>query len=100
MFICEAKIAKDDGTVMRALDPQLFSYLNTHDTAAVLLLFVKQKKFDDAVRERLAALRTVPGFVGESPGPSGWPIFDYTVDGRNVQVCVATVHMPPGKSDP
>ncbi len=100
VFICEAKIAKDDGTVIRALDPQLFSYLNTHDTAAVLLLFVKQKMFDAAVRDRLAALRTVAGFIGEAPGPSGWPIFEYEVDGRTVHVCIATVHIPPGKSDP
>ncbi|MEV6560521.1 hypothetical protein AB0M22_32705 [Nocardia sp. NPDC051756] len=99
VFICEAKIAKDDGTVTRALDPQLFSYLNTHDTAAVLLLFVKQKKFDAAVRERLAALRTVAGFIREEPGPSGWPIFEYEVDGRAVHVCIATVHTPPGKAD-
>ncbi|WP_156370747.1 hypothetical protein [Nocardia arizonensis] len=96
VFICEAKIASDDTVVTDAVD-QLFGYLNTHDTAAVLLLYFKQQDFDSARTRRLAALRRIIGFAKEEPGPSGWPIYDFEIDGRYVRVCVASVHLPPPK---
>ncbi|WP_299449089.1 hypothetical protein [uncultured Serinicoccus sp.] len=34
VFICEAKWAHDHDTIRKALDPQLFGYLNVHDTSA------------------------------------------------------------------
>lgn len=95
VFICEAKWATDDSVVTKAVDPQLFGYLNTHDTAAVLLLLFRQIDFDTACERRLDALRSVNGFVGETPGPSGWPILEFRTQGRRVNLCVATVHVPP-----
>ncbi|MEU2258477.1 hypothetical protein ABZ540_35525 [Nocardia xishanensis] len=97
VFICEAKIASDDTVVAEAVDPQLFGYLNTHDTAAVLLLYFKQQDFDGPRDRRLAALRKVKGYMKDEPGPSGWPIFEYEVEGRYVRLCVASVHLPPKK---
>ncbi|MFC9664616.1 hypothetical protein ACFVJ5_30650 [Nocardia sp. NPDC127606] len=94
IFICEAKIASDDTVVTEAVDPQLFSYLNTHDTAAVLLLYFKQKEFDGPRERRLAALRRVEGYVDEAIGPSGWPVFEYQVGERHVRLCIASVHIP------
>ncbi|MFE4462271.1 hypothetical protein ACFROC_33375 [Nocardia tengchongensis] len=96
VFICETKWAHTDVIVTQALDPQLFGYLNTHDTAAVLLLLVPQKRFQAAVDKRMTALRAMPGFVGDTDTTVPWPILDYELDGRHVRVCVATVHIPRG----
>ncbi|MEV0466652.1 hypothetical protein AB0I30_23140 [Nocardia tengchongensis] len=96
VFICETKWAHTDAIVTQALDPQLFGYLNTHDTAAVLLLLVPQKRFQAAVDKRMTALRAMPGFVGDTDTTVPWPVLDYELDGRHVRVCVATVHIPRG----
>ncbi|OZC84856.1 hypothetical protein CH254_20980 [Rhodococcus sp. 06-412-2C] len=94
VFICEAKIANDDATVTRALDPQLFSYLNTHDTAAVLLLFFKQKNPEAAKARRLTALQeSVAGFVKGLDDLCGWPLLEYRVEERTVRICVASVNL-------
>ncbi|QIS06722.1 hypothetical protein F5X71_34390 [Nocardia brasiliensis] len=98
VFICETKWANGDAVVREAVDPQLFGYLNSHDTAAVLLLLMNQKDCRTPIERRLTALREVTGFVGEEPGPSEWPIFEYTVGDRRVHLCVATVHIPPPRS--
>ncbi|MEU4841726.1 hypothetical protein [Nocardia testacea] len=95
VFICESKIARSEKVVTKALDPQLFRYLNVHDTAAVLLLLMPQRDFNAAVGKYSSALKTVRGFTGASAGPAGWPIFDYEVDERVVHVCIATVHIAP-----
>ncbi|MFC8383745.1 hypothetical protein [Nocardia sp. NPDC057272] len=93
IFICESKWAHDDTIVTKALDPQLFGYLITHDTAAVLLLLVPQKNFHQAVGKRLAALRKVEGYIRESEDNSGWPVLEYRRDTLTARVCVATVHL-------
>lgn len=95
VFICESKIARSEKIVHAALQPQLFSYLNTHDTAAVLLLLMPQKDLRRAESVYLKVLRAVPGFIQQTPGTAGWPIFDFRVDGRVVHVCIATVHIAP-----
>ncbi|MFE3759430.1 hypothetical protein ACFXO9_34440 [Nocardia tengchongensis] len=94
IFICESKWATSDKVATEALDPQMFGYLITHDTAAVLLLLMPQKKFQRAVGRRLAALKQLEGYVSESSTASGWPALEYQREGRTVSVCVATVHLP------
>ncbi|MFI6430281.1 hypothetical protein [Rhodococcus oryzae] len=94
VFICENKRASADKVVQEAVDPQLFGYLTVHDTAAVLLLLLEQQGFDKAVKARLRALRKVVGYQSEKLGPSGWPIFKYVHEGKHVELCVATVHIP------
>ena len=94
VFICESKWADDNPVVKSAVDPQLFGYLTSHDTAAVLLLLLDTQSFDKPKNDRLAALREVVGYQSETEGPSGWPIFEYLHEDRLVELCVATVHVP------
>jgi hypothetical protein len=94
IFICESKWATDDTVVTKALDPQMLGYLITHDTAAVLLLLMPQQNLQQTVDRRLAALKQLDGYIGESTTASGWPALEYHRDGRTVSVCVATVHLP------
>nr|WP_218680882.1 hypothetical protein [Rhodococcus qingshengii] len=98
VFICEAKWATSNKVVQEAVDPQLFGYLTVHDTAAVLLLLFRTQTFDGPKRGRLAALRRVTGFIDTKEGSSGWPIYKYETDERRVDLCVASVHIPPKRS--
>ncbi|WP_133169351.1 hypothetical protein [Rhodococcus opacus] len=98
VFICEAKRATSDKVVQEAVDPQLFGYLTVHDTAAVLLLLFRTLTFDGPRRDRLAALREVKGYIDTENGPSGWPIYKYRTGERHVDLCVASVHIPPKRS--
>ncbi|MDQ0574304.1 hypothetical protein [Agromyces albus] len=96
IFITETKFAKSESVVVKALDPQLFSYLNTADTAAVLLLLFRQKNRDRAYAKYLPPLRAVRGFKGEGDSSvSGWRINRYKRDGKELRLLVATVHIPP-----
>ncbi len=94
VFICESKWARSNKWVQDAVDPQLFGYLTAHDTSAVLLLLMDQKNFKRTVEARHDALRAIPGHVSEQMGTSDWPIFSYENEGRRVDLCVATVHLP------
>ena len=98
VFICEAKRATSDKVVREAVDPQLFGYLTVHDTAAVLLLLFRTHTFDGPKRDRLAALCDVKGYIDTEDGPSGWPIYKYRTGERRVDLCVASVHIPPKRS--
>lgn len=97
VFIAESKKATSKAVVTQALDPQLFGYLADQDLDAVLLLFVPQVDFRRARNIHLRHLRDeVAGFEEESASAvAGWPIYRYARDGRVVQVCVATIHVPP-----
>lgn len=95
VFICESKFARSDDVVRKALDPQLFGYLNNDDTAAVLILFFRQKKFASARNYRLKALRTIPDYLYEEKGPvEGWPVLRFEREGRKVDICVALIKVP------
>ncbi|MDA3806092.1 hypothetical protein PED38_14915 [Clavibacter sp. CT19] len=95
VFIAESKWARSVSIVQKALDPQLFSYLSAHDTAAVLLLLFKQKDSQKAALTYLAALESVAGFQCRSKSAvEEWPILTYLVEGKTVSVCVATVFLP------
>ncbi|MDO4099249.1 hypothetical protein [Clavibacter michiganensis] len=95
VFIAESKWARSVSIVQKALDPQLFSYLSARDTAAVLLLLFKQKDPQKAALIYLAALESVAGFQCRSESAvEEWPILTYSVEGRTVSVCVATVFLP------
>lgn len=96
VFICEAKKATSRKAVREALDPQLFSYLNVHDTSAVLLLLLSQKEFHRSRDLYLKELESTAVYQG--PGVEfirGWPILKFECDGRNIDVCVAFVHVRP-----
>lgn len=96
IFITETKFATSESVVINALDPQLFSYLNAADTAAVLLLLFRQKNRNEAYTKYLPLLRQVEGFQGESDSVvTGWKINRYERDGRELRLLVATVHIPP-----
>lgn len=96
VFIAESKWATSKAVVQRALDPQLFSYLTVQDTAAVLLLLFRQKDPQKVVPVYLEALRQVDGFVEESESSVAyWPLYTYHVEGKTVNVCIATVCIPP-----
>lgn len=95
IFIAEAKWATSGRVVREAIDPQLFGYLTANDTSAVLLLLFRQGNFKRAMGHHLNALRRVHGFVSESESAvESWPLFSFKNQGRRVDVCVATVHIP------
>lgn len=95
VFIAESKWAKSTKLVQDALDPQLRGYLTVQDTSAVLLLLLPQQGKIRAIKKRHDDLRAVPGFVSEKPSAvEGWPVFVYRFDGRELEVCIATVHCP------
>ena len=96
VFICEAKKATSKKAIREALDPQLFGYLNVHDTSAIVLVLLHQKEFHRARRTYLAVLESVDGYRGtDGEYIEGWPILTFRHEGRNVQVCAAFVHVRP-----
>jgi hypothetical protein len=95
VFICETKWATAHDVIREALDPQLFGYLNVHDTAAILLVLMKQKDFAAARANYLQVLESVRGHQHTLEGPvDGWPLLEFARDGRTVTVCAAFVHLP------
>lgn len=95
IFICESKWARSKRVVAEALDPQLFGYLNADDTAAVLLLLLRQKNKRVAITTYTECLRSVPGRVNENDGEvEGWPVWRFRREGRYVDICLAFVHIP------
>jgi hypothetical protein len=95
VFICEAKWATAHDVIREALDPQLFGYLNVHDTSAVLLVLMKQKDFAVARATYLKVLESIDGHKSTHDGPvEGWPLLEFARDGRTVTVCAAFVHLP------
>lgn len=94
VLIIESKWARGKKVVQEALDPQLFGYLTVRDTSAVLLVLIGEKFFTRKRTNVLKSLREVDGFTGESVSAvSDWPVFVYKKDGREVSVCIATVHV-------
>ena len=70
-----------------------------HDTAAVVLVLMKQKDFAAARRTYLKVLESVPGHECTKVGPvEGWPILQYSHEDRTVEVCAAFVHLAPSLS--
>lgn len=95
VFITETKWVTSESVVVKALDPQLFSYLNAADTAAVLLLLFRQADRRKAYAKYLPPLRTVEGFIGEEDSEvAGWKVNRYSRDGREVRLLVATISIP------
>lgn len=96
IFITETKFATSKSVVIKALNPQLFSYLNAADTAAVLLLLFRQKNRKTAYATYLPLLKQIEGFEGESDSAvAGWKINRYKRHGQELRLLVATVHIPP-----
>lgn len=81
---------------MQGVDPQLFRYLTTHDTSAMLLLLFRQQDFARARRRFYKSLRGIDGYVDEEGGAvEYWPIFLYRHGPYQVRLCIASVHLPP-----
>ncbi|HTC69085.1 MAG TPA: hypothetical protein VK662_05895, partial [Acidothermaceae bacterium] len=94
VFICETKWATSHKVIRDALDPQLFGYLNVHDTSAILLVLMKQKNFPTACATYRRVLESIDGYQGTESGPvAGWPMLGFVRDSRKVAVCVAFVHL-------
>lgn len=96
IFICESKWATGREHVMTGVDPQLYGYLTTHDTSAMLLLLFRQQDFQSARSNAYEWLRSIDGHVGEDSGAvDDWPIFVYLHGPYEIRLCVASVHLPP-----
>lgn len=95
IFICESKWSRGKDWVMSAVD-QLFGYLTTDDTSAMLLLLFRQQGFQSARSNAYAWLRAIRGHKDETQSAvEDWPIFVYVRDPYRVRLCVASVHVPP-----
>ncbi len=99
VFVCEAKKGSP-AVAASALEDQLLSkYMTAHDTSAVLLLYMTQLEFAPARERALAAVREVDGYTPrddeEQQGEvRDWPVLTYVRAGREIRVCIATVHLP------
>lgn len=95
IFICESKFSSGKDWVMSAVD-QLYGYLTTDDTSAMLLLLFRQQDFQAARSNAYKWLRAVDGHEDEAPSAvTDWPIFVYVRGPYRVRLCVASVHLPP-----
>lgn len=95
VFICEAKWATAHDVIRSAVNPQLFGYLNVHDTAAILLVLMKQKDFARARATYLEVLTSINGYENTQDEPvAGWPLLRFVIDGHAVTVCAAFTHLP------
>lgn len=95
VFLCETKKADSEADVLEALDEQLFRYLTAHSTQAVLLALCPQADFNRAKSSVRTWARNAGGFQHEGAElVTDWPHYNYVVDGRTVEVCVATVSIP------
>jgi hypothetical protein len=100
IFICECKWWRGAQHALHALD-QLFGYLETKDTAAVLIFFVRLADVTVAIREAFAAFTARPYYDGEQDPPvDGWPVLRFRLGPRVVDVCVAYVDFPPTRRNP
>ena len=96
IFICESKWATSKEWVMQGVDPQLYGYLTTHDTSAMLLLLFRQQDFQSAKSNAYEWLHSIDGYVDEEPSAvEDWPIFLYVHGPYEIRLCVASVHLPP-----
>ncbi len=96
VFICESKWATGRAVIREALDPQLFGYLNVHDTAAILLILTPHRGNFAATKETyINELEKVAGHLHTEDGPvQGWPVLEFENEGRRVHVCAAFIHLP------
>jgi hypothetical protein len=96
VFIAETKWATSSKVVKEAVDPQLLGYLASQDTAAILLLLLRQKDRKATESRYLADLRSLSSYKGqEQSSVEGWPLLLFENNGMVVRVCVAFVHVPP-----
>ncbi|WP_235562924.1 hypothetical protein, partial [Brevundimonas sp. Root1423] len=89
-----SKKATSHRVIAEAVDPQLFGYLNVHDTSAVVLILVHQQSLQ---RTRETYTRVLESVVGHQRTRDsiveGWPLLTYENQGRMVEVCAAFVHV-------
>ena len=81
--------------MLEALEEQLFRYLTAHSTSAVLVALCPQRDFSAATLHVREWAAEASGFREATEGPvDGWIHHIYVVEGRNVEVCVATIAIP------
>ncbi|GAB2589839.1 hypothetical protein [Kribbella endophytica] len=96
VYICETKWAGGRAPIVQGLQEQIFRYVTAHSTDATLLVLCRHKNFKAAQRRVHAWASEAEGFESRRNSPiDGWPLLRYRVDGRIVEVCVATVSIPP-----
>lgn len=95
IFVCECKWWHGAKHAGEALE-QLFGYLDTRDTAAVLLFLVRLHNPAIARTEALTVLQDHPTYVGQDPEQQvvGWPVLRFNRDEGTARVCVAFVDLP------
>ncbi|WP_166140067.1 hypothetical protein [Nocardioides ochotonae] len=96
VFICESKWVRGRASILSALEDQIFRYANAHTTSAVLLTLCEHKRFAAAHERVVTWASEAKGFVAPptESGVSGWPLLSYRVDGRLINVCIASVSVP------
>lgn len=95
VFIAESKWW-GGASKARAAQRQLLRYVQVRNTSAVLLFFIDKSKPERHRTKAIECLRDMPGFTGEREGAvEDWPILTYVDDDRAVDVCVASVFLPP-----
>lgn len=96
VFICETKWVDGRATILTALEDQIFRYATAHTTSAVLLALCGHKRFAAAQERVVDWASTASGFVGPQAksGVDGWPLLSYRIDGRLINVCIASVSVP------
>lgn len=92
VFVCESKIWRGKSSIRENVG-QLFGYLDSRDTAAVLLYFVKNKDIGQVEQEIASNMQELNGFEGAGEGIAGWPLFHIEREGRKVRLLVACVHI-------
>lgn len=99
VFVCESKWWGGRAKVNEALD-QLLSYLDTKDTAAVLLFFHKLANPSRPRTEALEELVSRSDYRTQTRGAAGWPVLTFkTGYGGTVEVCPAMVDLPRSPAD-
>ena len=94
VFICECKWWPGPARVDRALS-QLFGYLETKDTAAALVFFVRLRDPRQARPAAVQRLMKRPGTLNVADPPvADWPVLRFAVDGRTVSVCLVFIDVP------
>lgn len=99
VFIAEAKWW-DGPSKAQAAQRQLLRYVQVRNTSAVLLFFIDKSKPERYRAKAIDSLRDMPAFTGQRDGAvQDWPILTYANGDRTVDVCVASVFLPPLQVD-
>lgn len=98
IFVLENKWVDGSEDVSSAVEDQLMRYVPVAATSTIFLALSRNQDFQGAVQSIHEWARAVPGYLSESEGPAGWPIFTYQIaalGNLEMEVCIATVSLAP-----